>query len=28
VLRAELTRLRTEADRLAWPIGWPAFAGD
>ena len=27
VLRAELTRLRTEADRLAWPIGWPAFAG-
>lgn len=23
-LRADLTRLRTEAERVAWPIGWPA----
>lgn len=27
-LRAELARLRAEADRLAWPIGWPAWAQD
>ncbi len=26
VLRAQLTRLRTDAERLAWPIGWPAWA--
>ena len=26
IARAELARLRAEADSLAWPIGWPAFA--
>jgi tetratricopeptide (TPR) repeat protein len=25
-LRAELVRLRAEADRVAWPIGWPGWS--